>query len=409
MAEGKRRVSKRLTAAEVRNAKPGRHADGDGLYLEVDDRLNSRWLFLSQVGGRRREKGLGSARDVSLAEARDKAAEARRAIREGRDPFSESREVERAQNAPMTFGQAADALLAAKELEWRNDKHRAQWRMTLTKYAAPLAKMPVAEVDTEAVLLVLQPLWQKMPETASRLRGRIEKVLDAARAKGAIPRDRINPATWRGHLEHLLPKRSKLTRGHHAALPYADLPAFVAKLREREAVAARALEFTILTAARSGETMGACWSEIDLELKTWTVPAERMKAGRPHRVPLPERAIAILEEMAAVRTGELVFPGQRAGRPLSNMALEMILRRMGADGVTVHGFRSAFRDWAGDRTSYQREVIEAALAHVIGDRAEQAYRRSDALEKRRELMQAWAAYCEPDKPANVIALRGRSS
>ena len=309
----------------------------------------------------------------------------------------------------MTFGQAADALLAAKESEWRNDKHRAQWRMTLTEYAAPLAKMPVAEVDTEAVLLVLQPLWQKMPETASRLRGRIEKVLDAARAKGAIPRDRINPATWRGHLEHLLPKRSKLTRGHHAALPYADLPAFVAKLREREAVAARALEFTILTAARSGETMGACWSEIDLESKTWTVPAERMKAGRPHRVPLPERAIAILEEMAAVRTGELVFPGQRAGRPLSNMALEMILRRMGADGVTVHGFRSAFRDWAGDRTSYQREVIEAALAHVIGDRAEQAYRRSDALEKRRELMQAWAAYCEPDKPANVIALRGRSS
>jgi integrase len=264
--------------------------------------------------------------------------------------------------------------------------------MTLREYAAALRARPVDEITTEDVLAVLKPIWSTKAETASRLRGRIERVLNAAKAKGH--RSGENPAAWRGHLENLLPKRQKLTRGDHAALPYADVPAFVGRLRQRDAVAALALEFAILTAARSGEVLGARWAEIDFDGRIWTIPPERMKAAREHRVPLSKRAVAILSKLNEGRTGEHVFPGSLGGLPLSAMAMDMLLRRTGQE-VTVHGFRSSFRDWAGNETHFPRELAEHALAHVLGDKAEQAYRRGDALEKRRALMEAWARHCEP--------------
>jgi integrase len=395
-------ASGKLTARTVATAKPGRHGDGAGLWLVVSETGAKRWAYRFTIAGKVSEFGLGSYPDVSLNVARDMATEARKLAKSGKSPVAARREAAREDAGKPTFGKCADDFLAAKGSEWRNDKHRAQWAMTVTKYAAPLRSKPVDEIDTEAVLEVLTPLWQKTPETASRLRGRIEAVLDAARARGFIPRNEANPARWRGHLDKLLPKRSKLSRGNHAALPYADVPAFVAKLREREALAALALEFAILTAARSGEVLGARWSEIDFAGKVWTVPAARMKAGRKHRIPLSDRALNILEKLSVAKTSEYVFPGQRAGRPLSNMSMEMVLRRMGVDGATVHGMRSAFRDWAGNETHFAREVAEAALAHVVGDKAEQAYRRGDALEKRRELMEAWAAFCEPRSGGNIV-------
>jgi integrase len=247
---------------------------------------------------------------------------------------------------------------------------------------------------------VLKPIWTAKPETASRLRGRIEKVLDAAKAKGF--RTTENPARWRGHLDHLLPKPLKLSRGHHAAMPYEELPAFMGELRQRQVTAALALEFCILTAARSGEVLGCRWSEIDLDKKVWTVPAHRMKAGREHRVPLSGRVVAILRELAEADARPFVFPGQARNKPLSNMAMDMMLRRMKRDAATVHGFRSSFRDWAGNVSNFPREIIETALSHVIGDKAEQAYRRSDALEKRRKLMEAWATFCEPRQHRGVV-------
>jgi integrase len=335
--------------------------------------------------------------------ARERAADARRVLTAGQNPIDAGR---LAKVARPTFGQVADEFLAAKASEWRNSKHRAQWNMTLEKYAGPLRARPVNEIDTAAVLEVLQPLWTSIPETASRLRGRIETVLDAARARGLIGQHEANPARWRGHLDKLLPKRQKLTRGHHAAMPFADVPAFLAQLRERESVAALALEFTILTAARTSETLGAKWTEINLARKLWTVPAVRMKSGREHRVALSNRATAILEALAAAKAGEYVFPGQRLGKPLSSMAMEMILRSTKAHGVTVHGFRSSFRDWCGEVSAFPREVAEVALAHVAGDQTERAYRRGDALEKRRALMEAWAAYCEP-KAGNVVSIARR--
>ena len=299
---------------------------------------------------------------------------------------------------------------------WRNDKHKAQWAMTLLgskstrkqdegkDYCKPIRDMPVDAIDTEAVLSVLQPLWKRAPETASRLRGRIEQILDAAKARGFIGRNEANPARWRGHLDKLLPKRAKLTRGNHAAMPYGEVPAFVVSLRERPTTAARALEFCILTATRSGEALGARWDEIDFAGKVWTILPERTKAAREHRVPLSDRTLAILEDMKAGRTGDYVFPGRRPGRPLSGMAFEMLLRRIKSP-YTAHGFRSSFRDWAGNETHFPRELPEHALAHVIGDKAEQAYRRSDALARRRELMDAWARHCEGEAGENVLAFK----
>ena len=406
------RLLNRLTDRAINSTKitPGRHADGGGLYLVVDrpggKAAAKRWVFLYRKGGRLREMGLGGLLNVPIAKARVEAEKWRTVLgdRASRgDPIAERKRVS---GGIPTFGDFADKFLDAKEAGWRNDKHRAQWRMTLTEYAASLRRKPVNDIGTEDVLSVLKPIWTEKPETAARLRGRIERVLDAARVKGH--RTGENPARWRGHLDHLLSKRQKLSRGHHAAMPYDEVPAFVDGLRERPAVAARALEFTILTAARSGEALAARWDEIDFDAKLWTIPAGRMKAAREHRVPLSDRGIAILREMETGQTGEYVFPGQRPPRPLSNMAFEMLLRRINSP-YTAHGFRSSFRDWAGDKTTFPREVAEAALAHAIGNETEAAYRRSDALEKRRKLMDAWAAFCVAAPGGKVVPLRRGSS
>jgi integrase len=393
----------KLTARKVETAKAGKYSDGGNLYLVVSANGSRKWVLRFTWRGRAREMGLGIPATVPLAEAREKGACARRMIAQGLDPIDMRK---RASGVP-TFGEMADQVREALSAGFRNEKHKAQWKSTLATYAAPLRGKPVDTIVTDDVLDILKPIWTTKPETASRVRGRIEKVLDAAKAKGF--REGENPARWRGHLDHLLPRPSKLARGHHAAMPYDELAGFVAKLRERDAIAALALELCILTAARSGEILGMRWDEVDLDKKVWTVPAHRMKAGREHRVPLSQRATAILVRLNDMRSGDFVFPGQRRDKSLSNMAMTMALRRMKADSVTVHGFRSSFRDWAGNETSYPRELIETALAHVIGDKAEQAYRRSDALEKRRKLMEAWADYCEPSKTAKVLQMRGRPS
>ncbi|WP_036262703.1 tyrosine-type recombinase/integrase [Methylocapsa aurea] len=385
----------RLTARFCASVtKPGRHADGGNLYLRVDASGAASWVFMWARGGRQREAGLGSRDIVSLAQARELAGRMRESLVKGIDPLDARAAERRANAARLTFGECADTFVASKESGWRNEKHRAQWKMTLQRYAATLRPIAVADVSTQDILKALQPIWRTKPETASRLRGRIEAVIDSARVAGQIDDRAPNPARWTGHLEMMLPRPAKLSRGHHAAMPYRDLPTFLTRLRETEGMGALALEFAILTAARSGEVLGARWSEIDVDAKIWTVPAARMKAAREHRVPLPSQALTIIEKLSEARMGEFVFAGQRRGKPLSNMAMEMTLRRMKVEGVTVHGFRSAFRDWAGEETHFPRELAEAALAHVIGDKAEQAYRRGDALEKRRALMEEWAAFCE---------------
>lgn len=392
-------MSGNLTARKVQTAKPGKYSDGGNLYLIVSATGSRKWVLRFTWRGKAKEMGLGSAAAVDLADARDKASAARRKVSQGINPIDDRKR----DNSVPTFGEMADRVREALSAGFRNEKHKAQWKSTLATYAAPLSSKPVDTVTTGDVLAVLKPIWQTKAETASRLRGRVEKVLDAAKAQGF--RGGENPARWRGHLDHLLPKPSKLERAHHAAMPYEDIAAFIGELRQREAMAARALEFCILTAARSGEVLGLRWSEIDLGKALWTVPAERMKAGRSHRVPLCDNAVAILKQLAETDAGDFVFAGQKPGKPLSNMAMEMMLRRMNIENATVHGFRSSFRDWAGNVSSFPREVVETALAHVIGDKAEQAYRRGDALEKRRRLMEAWSAYCNT-RPANkIVALR----
>jgi integrase len=396
------RAQNKLTDTECRAAsKPGMLGDGGGLYLNVKPSGSKSWAFIWKVGGKRREMGLGGYPSVKLAKARRLAAECREAVAEGRDPIAE-----RQKEAEPTFGECADKFLASMEGQWRNAKHRAQWRMTLTEYAAPLSDLKVSAIGTDDVLRVLNPIWQSLPETASRLRGRIERVLDFAKVRGW--RSGENPALWRGHLKSILPARLRLTRGHHAAMPYRDVPGFIQQLRGLEALSARALEFLILTAARSGEVLGAKWSEFDLDAALWTVPAGRMKAGKEHRVPLSASALAIVTALHEIRTGDYVFPGHAEGKPLSNMAFHMLMRRMKLDRYTPHGFRSAFRDWAGDTTAFPRDVAEQALAHRVGDATELAYRRADALEKRCKLMTAWADYCNYERAGNVVPMgRGR--
>jgi integrase len=391
----------RLTARMIATLKKtGRHADGGNLYVKVtrlrSAALSKSFVFMYQFEGRQREAGLGSCGAITLAAARATAAEYRLLVSKATDPLAAKKAGQEAA-ARKTFGECAAELIKSKSSEWRNKKHRAQWSSTLHDHCRPIHDVPVDLVDTAAVLSVLQPIWVRIPETASRLRGRIEAVLDFAKANGL--RSGENPAAWRGHLALILPKRQKLSRGHHAAVPYAEVPAFVAELRERETIHAMALAFLALTAARSGEVLGATWTEFDLGAKVWTVPAARMKSGREHRVPLSARAMAILERMAEIRTGDLVFPGQRRRRPLSGVTLAALV-----PGATVHGFRSAFRDWCGEETSFPREIAEQALAHATGGAVEQAYRRGDALEKRRALMEAWAKYCEPRAESNVVAI-----
>lgn len=392
-------MASKLTARKVETAKPGKYSDGGNLYLIVSETGARKWVLRFTWRGRAKEMGLGSASSVSLADAREKAASARRKIGQGLNPIDERKR----DGGIPTFGEMADDVRETLSAGFRNEKHKAQWKSTLETYAAPLRAKPVDTIATDDVLAVLKPIWTAKAETASRVRGRIEKVLDAAKAKGF--REGENPARWRGHLDHLLPKPSKLARGHHAAMPYEEVATFMAHLRQRDATAALALELCVLTAARSGEVLGMQWPEIDLDKKIWTVPAKRMKAGREHRVPLSSRAIAILRKLEKLKGGDFVFAGQARNKPLSNMAMEMVMRRMKVEDATVHGFRSSFRDWAGNVSSFPREVVETALAHVIGDRAEQAYRRSDALEKRRKLMEAWAAYCDKQTTVTVLRLK----
>ncbi len=395
------RALNKLSATQAAKLKtPGRHADGGGLYLFIDDSGRRRWIFMYTRAGKRTELGLGSARDVSLAKARAEATALRAVLASGGDP-----KVERLKEEGVpTFGESADAYVEAMRPSWRNAKHAAQWTMTLTKYAASIRARPVDEITTKEVLDVLQPLWKRTPETAERLRGRIENVLDAAKARGH--RAGENPARWRGHLDQLLPKRQRLSRGHHKALAYEALPAFMADLRSRDAVAARALEFLILTAARSGEVLGGRADEIDLGKKVWIIPAARMKAGREHRVPLSRRAVEIVEAMQALGSPPYLFPGPKPEAPLSSMAMAMLLRRMKSD-VTVHGFRSTFRDWASETTGFPHEVCEMALAHTISNKAEAAYRRGDLFDKRRKLMEAWATYCGSSTKGKIMPLRSR--
>jgi integrase len=396
----------KLTDTKVKRATPGWHGDGDGLWLRVNPSGARSWVFVSIRHGRRREMGLGSygagARQVSLAAARDKAEAVRGILGRGGDPFKELPE-RAARVKPRTFGEIAEELLASKEPTFRNDKHGAQWKMTLRVYAKPLHKIPVADVSTDGVVRVLRPLWQEKQETAARLRGRIESVLDYAKALGL--REGENPARWKGHLDHILGKRSKLGRGHHPAMPYADVPAFMTQVAATPGLGARALELTILCATRSGETLEAPWTEIDLDAKVWTIPAERMKAGKEHVIPLSPRAVTILKTLHDNRLSEWVFPGQAPRKPLSNMAMISVMRRLKFGHFTPHGFRSSFRDWCGDATSFPRDVAEMALAHKVGDDVEQAYRRGSALAKRRKLMEAWASYCTTVKIGNVVPMK----
>ena len=378
----------RLSSRTVATLKtPGLHADGAGLYLTVDPSGRKRWAYIFRWEGRRREMGLGSVADVGLAEARELAAAARKKVRAGEDPIAERKRVS---PRAKSFGEVADELLAELEPGWKHPAHRQQWKLHLTEYAAPIRSTPVDQVTTEDVLTVLRPIWNTKAETASRVRARIERVLDAAKARGL--RQGENPARWRGHLALLMPERRKLTRGHHAALPYEEVPAFLARLRESRGMGARALEFVLFTLGRESEVLGSTWTEIDLEAALWTVPAARMKAAKEHRVPLCAAALQLLRAMEQeVGHAELIFPG-RGGGSLSNATMDAVFDRLGVR-ATPHGLRSTFRDWAGDQTSYPREVAEAALAHRTGDAVELAYRRGDALAKRREMMDAWGSYC----------------
>lgn len=372
---------------------PGRHSDGGGLYLRITTGGARSWVFMSAVGGKRVEIGLGAASAVGLAAARTLAAEMREAVALGNDPRAVLAPKELVEAVPVaTFSSFAEDYIASVEGGWKNPVHRQQWRNSLRDHAGPIHNKSLDQITTDDMLAVLQPIWLTKPETAGRVRGRIERILDAAKARGLIPRDTANPARFKGHLDFLLARQPGMVRGHHAALPYKNAPRFMVALRARPALAARCLEFTILTAARSGEALGATWGEIDIAEKLWRVPADRMKAGVEHIVPLSDAAMAVLETLSVegAKPKDRVFAINGATR--SNMAMAMLLRRMKMDNVTTHGFRSTFRDWAGDCTSYPREIIEAALAHTIQNKAEAAYRRGTAIERRRLLMTEWADY-----------------
>jgi integrase len=422
----------KLTAVEVAKEKgPAVLHDGGGLYLRVsrpraggDGRemaAAKSWVFRFQLSGKRRDMGLGAYPDVSLADARGKAADARRRLQDRTDPLEAKRMERRAQRLAEAKGRAfrevAEEFINRNEAGWRNAKHRQQWRNTLATYAYPiLGDLAVSAIDAGLVVQVLDPIWSTKPETASRVRGRIEAVLDAATVRGF--RQGPNPAQWKGNLAHVLPPRGKVRQvEHHAALPFEELSAFLVALRSRSGMAARALEFAILTAARTGEVLGATWREIDLDGRVWTIPARRMKSGREHRVPLSAAALALIEHvrpLALMQDGNvdpaaLVFPGLRRALPMSGTVMLMLLRRMKRGDLTTHGFRSTFADWAAERTAYPREVVEMALAHSVGNKVEAAYRRGDLFEKRRMLMSAWAEFCQRQAPtsATVIALPGR--
>jgi integrase len=384
------------------------YLDGRGLYLRIGPGGNKSWIYRFALGGKTRDMGLGPYPDIPLAEARERVAAQRRLRLDGTDPIAArqaGRQHARLDAAKvMTFKACAESYIAAHQAGWKNPKHAAQWPATLGAYVYPIfGSLPVQGVEVGLVMKAVEPIWMTKPETASRVRGRIESVLDWATARGY--RKGENPARWRGHLENLLPARGKVQRDeHHAALPYPEIGSFMAELRQREGIASRALEFAILTAARTGEVIKARWSEVDLTERLWTVPPERMKAGKVHRVPLSDAASTILEKMGDIQRGDFVFPAVKANQPLSNMALAMTLRRMRRGELTVHGFRSTFRDWAAECTDFPTEVAEMALAHVVADKVEAAYRRGDLFQKRRALAEAWASFCAGVPAGNVVSL-----
>lgn len=419
------RVAKELSALEVKRlSKPGMYAVGGvpGLHLQVLPGGGRTWLLRVTVGAnaggkqRRSEVGLGGYPAVTLQQVRDKAREVREKIAQGIDPIAERKAARSALLASrandMTFGTATQSYIEAKADEWRNPKHRQQWNNTLETYAFPIiGKLQVRDIDTPHILSILEPIWKVKTETASRLRGRIEAVLDWATARKY--RDGMNPARWKGHLDMMLARPTKVGKnGNHPALPVAMMDKFMKHLRRMEGTGARGLEFTILTAARSGEVRGATWNEIDLKEKVWTIPAERIKAGKEHRVPLTDEAVKLLKALPRFEDSNLVFPAPRGGE-LSDMTLAAVIKRMheaetkaGRKGyldpkqdkiATPHGFRSTFRDWAAEHTNHPREVAEMALAHTIESKVEAAYRRGDLFQKRRALMEDWAAFCLPQK------------
>lgn len=396
----------KLTAALVRNAKEDKlYGDGGGLYLRVAGGGKS-WVYRFNLAGKAHSMGLGSYPSVSLSAARDAAGECRKQRGQGINP-REYRRAEKLGAAAVetkTFGECAGQYIESHRAGWKSQKHAAQWQSTLETYAEPINALPVGSVDTGLVMSCLEPIWYTKPETATRVRSRIELVLNWAKVRGY--RDGQNPAAWRGHMDALLPPREKVQRvKHHAALPFPEMPEFMKKLRTRTSISAAALHFCILTAARSGEVFGAKWDEIDGT--TWTIPGERMKAGREHRVPLSDSATAIIKSMSSIRMSDYIFPGARHGRGLSNMAMTLVLRKLGYGHVTTHGFRSSFRDWAAECTNAPNIVCEMALAHSIKDGAEAAYRRGDLLAKRQKLMEAWAQYCDAI-PGEVVPINGGS-
>lgn len=404
----------RLTAKTVeKKRKPGYLLDGRGLYLQIAQSGSKSWVLRYMLKGRSREMGLGSVQAVSLETARKKASAHRDLLAEGIDPI-ESRnaallalELEKARQ--ISFDECAAAYIKSHRAGWKNAKHAAQWENTLKTYASPtIGHLPVQEVDDVHVMTALEPIWHTKTETASRVRNRIELVLDWAKARKY--RSGENPARWRGHLDKILPKRSNIApTKHHAALPYADAPVFMTQLRARTGVAAKALEFVILTAARVSEAINATWDEVDTKSRTWTVPASRMKAKRAHRVPLSAAAMKVIADMRAQKQSDSIFPGWRIKRAITDAGCLKLLRDMGYAELTVHGFRSTFRDWCAEHTNYPRDVCEMALAHTINDKAEAAYRRGDLLEKRTQLMDDWARYLAKPKGAGATHIRKKKS
>jgi integrase len=399
-----RKIHKLNALKVAKESAPGYYADGGGLYLQISGSGSRSWIFRFTLAKRAREMGLGPLSSVSLAQARVLAAGCRRLLSEGVDPI-ESRNAERMANPEgLTFKQAATDYIKAHRAGWKNKKHGQQWENTLSTYAYPvIGPVDVSEIDTAMVLRILQPIWSEKAETARRVRGRIESILDAARALGKCSGE--NPARWRGHLEQILPRRNRVRRvRHHPALPFADMPVFMQKLKQREAVGARVLQLVILTCVRTSEALLARPEEFDMDRRIWTVPADRMKMHKELRVPLSEPALAIVREaLSTAQKGGYLFPGTRKGRPLSHVAMLFTLDRMGYPAITVHGFRSTFRDWVAECTEFPDSLAEMALAHAVESKVEGAYRRGDMLERRRTMMEAWARYCN-GQTATVLPL-----
>jgi len=405
------RALHRLSNLKVERAKqPGMYADGGGLYLRIAEGGSKQWIYRYTTNGHNRDMGLGPVRLLTLAEARERAREAGKLRLDGIDPIAH-KHAQRgaamvAAAGAKTFKECAEGFIRDNEKKWTHPKHRRDWERTLVRFVFPtLGNLPVASIDTPLVLKVIKPLWERVPETASRVRGRIEAVLGWATVHHYRTGD--NPARWRQHLEHALPSRSEIARvEHHAALPYIQVASFMEALRKDTGIPARALEFITLTAARLGEATGTTWDEIDLGARTWTIPAKRMKADKEHKVPLSNPAIAVLKAMREIRQSDLVFPGFKPGQPIGADALRELIKKLAGDAVTVHGLRSTFRDWAADCTLFPNELVEMALSHAIPSATEKAYRRGNMFDKRRKLMDAWAAYCakvETDT-AKVVAL-----